>query len=968
MAITKLVITGNTTAVGISSTPIEVSLAHTAKSTSVVPDDNITETNVQSALEQLDDIKVNVTDGNLSNPTITGTADVYQLDVESTANFSDITTFNQINATGLCAFDTDNATAPVTITSGVSLASSATLAVSNNDEFIITSRGYGAQGKFLFKTEELSSLSFNRAEIDVNGDVSFYESTGTTKNLYWDASESNLGLGTTTPGNTLTVGDVENSTVDQDATVGIKCDANDKGIMLQQNVGTDQWAIGVDDNGNLNFYENDIADPVVTFNDFNRSVGIGTQSASELLEVVGADPILVIRDTETNSAAVNSTLRFAETDGVTLGEYWDIGYKNSNFSIDFGVSDLLNIKPTGEVGIGTNSPSELLEVSSATGSTSIDPTIVRISTTTSAGEWDNNSLWGALQFYSADASDGGAKTHAQMGVNTAFSTGGVSDLTFSLAEASSGTLTERMRIDALGNVGIGRTDPSYKLDVGRPDEGIIARFATNNGTTGQRITLETTATGVKAKSSFGTGIAGSFEIEAAGGNSYIALNPNSSEAMRVKPNGVVCINTTDTYGQFTVGTDVAESAADTVFYGLNKFDDSSAIALSTGHIPYMGVIHSNSYYDNSSNLVKPITDQSSGEIYINNTTQAGDTSTFIFGGTSPNSTTFHEIMRMSINGIEIGIPTDNGFRSPLTVFGNDTESLQVGNVGSPNNLYMGWETNPFDTSYNQATITADGIGSDLVFYTTDSYGNTREAMRIDEIGHVAIGGSDTGSGAVDAAADAELLVKSRIKIAPSNADPTPKLELTNNNKDYKLIAEDSTSTIEGLACRVDSQYAFKVDNNGRVNFAQGIRFDGQNSTDNAHLLNDYEEGTWTPTLYGSTSIGTFTSSSASGTFTRIGNIVSVRCKIENVNVVGHNFSGNLYMGGLPFTALDTDIGIVSVCTLFSFDRNTISLNGVTRGAYTRIELRKGHGNLIPLTDLVSNNNGDLSFSLVYRVS
>ena len=57
MAITKLVITGNTTAVGISSTPITISLAHKAQSTSVVPDDNITATNVQDALEQLDDIK-----------------------------------------------------------------------------------------------------------------------------------------------------------------------------------------------------------------------------------------------------------------------------------------------------------------------------------------------------------------------------------------------------------------------------------------------------------------------------------------------------------------------------------------------------------------------------------------------------------------------------------------------------------------------------------------------------------------------------------------------------------------------------------------------------------------------------------------------------------------------------------------------------------------------------------------------
>lgn len=76
MAITKLSITGNTTSVGISSTPIVISLAHKANATSVTPDDNITATNVQAALEQLDDIKAQKTNGTIVNPTISGNASV----------------------------------------------------------------------------------------------------------------------------------------------------------------------------------------------------------------------------------------------------------------------------------------------------------------------------------------------------------------------------------------------------------------------------------------------------------------------------------------------------------------------------------------------------------------------------------------------------------------------------------------------------------------------------------------------------------------------------------------------------------------------------------------------------------------------------------------------------------------------------------------------------------------------------
>jgi hypothetical protein len=39
----------------------------------------------------------------------------------------------------------------------------------------------------------------NRLRIDSNGDISFYEDTGTTAKLFWDASEERLGIGTTSP-------------------------------------------------------------------------------------------------------------------------------------------------------------------------------------------------------------------------------------------------------------------------------------------------------------------------------------------------------------------------------------------------------------------------------------------------------------------------------------------------------------------------------------------------------------------------------------------------------------------------------------------------------------------------------------------------------------------------------------------------------------------------------------------------
>ena len=92
--------------------------------------------------------------------------------------------------------------------------------------------------------------------------------------------------------------------------------------------------------------------------DASGKVGIGTSSPDTLLEVVGADPILTIRDSETSSGATNATLRLAESGGGdTLGNYWDIKHNpNAELSVLAGSTERMRIDSTGNVGIGTNNP------------------------------------------------------------------------------------------------------------------------------------------------------------------------------------------------------------------------------------------------------------------------------------------------------------------------------------------------------------------------------------------------------------------------------------------------------------------------------------------------------------------------------------------------------------------------------------------------------------------------------------
>ena len=91
---------------------------------------------------------------------------------------------------------------------------------------------------------------------------------------------------------------------------------------------------------------------------------------------------------------------------------------------------------------------------------------------------------------------------------------------------------------------------------------------------------------------------------------------------------------------------------------------------------------------------------------------------------------------------------------------------------------------------------------------------------------------------------------------------------------------------------------------------QGIDFSAtanSSGTTSSEILDDYEEGTWTP-VYASTS-NSFTSvtyeSSTFGTYTKVGRQVTLVATMKLDNLTVGSASGNLLVSGIPFTALDS---------------------------------------------------------------
>ena len=94
----------------------------------------------------------------------------------------------------------------------------------------------------------------------------------------------------------------------------------------------------------------------------------------------------------------------------------------------------------------------------------------------------------------------------------------------------------------------------------------------------------------------------------------------------------------------------------------------------------------------------------------------------------------------------------------------------------------------------------------------------------------------------------------------------------------------------------DMQFNVNGSERMRILSTGGITFNGDTATTNA--LDDYEEGTWTPTYTGQTTAGSYTSTNDSW-YTKIGNMVTAYAELQNITDVSLG-SGQLNIGGLPF--------------------------------------------------------------------
>ena len=136
-----------------------------------------------------------------------------------------------------------------------------------------------------------------------------------------------------------------------------------------------------------------------------------------------------------------------------------------------------------------------------------------------------------------------------------------------------------------------------------------------------------------------------------------------------------------------------------------------------------------------------------------------------------------------------------------------------------------------------------------------------------------------------------------------------------------------------------------VDGNLVVANGHGIDFsavpDGSHraGTTPSHLLNNYEEGLWTPTFNVTGVSGSSLSISDGGLYTRIGRFVMVRAYITITDIGSGGGTNAIYIGGLPFTAASGH-GAANVHFWNGLATSVNFITGTVQSASTNILIRK----------------------------
>ena len=518
---------------------------------------------------------------------------------------------------------------------------------------------------------------------------------------------------------------------------------------------------------------------------FAGKVGIGKPVPTKPLDVVGnaqVEGTLTVKTANNNIRLLDSNDNTVNFSVGVNGRFQvrDVNGGTSPFQIEKAApNDSLFIKANSNVGIGTDSPNDALEVK-GDNSTQHRIRINNAGTGTSTLAFVKDTTFKSWVEY--DNSTGNFDVWQYTNNPLRFATNN----------------TERMRISSAGNVGIGTTIPSAKLHVQGSSGGSslllirdtnstlgtkLATFIQQDGTNNPNLDISSTSTGILVNTGFSTGIPGSFTLQSNGGNSYLAFNTSSAnERMRINSVGNVGIGTTTPTAPLHIeggtNSEVLKIEADS-----NPFVRWVENGTDVGFLQFLG---DNAYLSNMSN----------GSFFFrtNNT----DKMTILAGGNVGIGTTSPSApleIAGAASASDTGITIKNGSATRLRLFHDDNGGssylTSYRGVGAAQRLII--------ESGNDLNLSGGGGSAHMVIKTS---------------GNVGIGTTSPGA---------------KLEISHGGANNGLLLENTLNSSNYQIALNIRQN--EGL---IFQRWIGGIFNGNlmRIGYTGGIKFDAYDGTNN----------------------------------------------------------------------------------------------------------------------------------------
>ena len=475
---------------------------------------------------------------------------------------------------------------------------------------------------------------------------------------------------------------------------------------------------------------------------------------------------------------------------------------------------------------------------------------------------------GELQFKGSNGSASVLGANIQAIVNGTPGSGNdlPTDLAFRLMPDGSGSTLERMRITSSGSVGINITNPPSPLSIKGTGQ-LISLVKSANTNNNGILFQDSTPSNKAAIWHYGSD------------DALVFWSGGSTERMRINSSGRVGIGTTSPKGLLHIHNSAGarndfSTSADALII---EKGGNTGISIDPGSSGTANI-----FFPNESNhsIASIGHNNSTGEFRLRaedhmifavnaNTERARINSS---GDLCVGTTTAVGKAEIATSASEIGLTVSNDTH-------DSTLQILATAANKNSNIFFG-----DNADGNVGAIDYDHNNNSLAFKVSGA-----EKARFDNSGDFSIGSSTI------------------------NLQSTNRTVLNVNGQTSTALCLNSNDTITGFLFADSGEFRIQAEagagnlvkirnNNGTIcHFDDdGIKFNGDTAAANA--LDDYEEGTFTPSISSGLSAGQIAFNSRSGKYTKVGNLVTFTF---HMNISSATLdSGDLKFGGLPFTSVN----------------------------------------------------------------